>query len=364
MCGTGEALVAAAARTAARDYRSLAGPHEVVPGPVLLNQHLRARRHAELERLAVGAVLERALAVAAAPCFEVRAAPIALEIAQRVVTNEHDVAAATTVAAVRTALGDVRFAAEAEAPVAPAARADEDSRSILHAVKHGGPRFPDHRRLERDRRRDRQASRRGRIQARARGALGRPPARARERVGGEERALALECDVAEWDQQRAMVERTLERFGGLDVAFANAGFGAKRGFLQETPEHWRSMVLTNVYGAALTIRATLPHLREAKGHLLLTGSVAGRRALPGSLYSSTKWAVTGMGESVRQELNGTGARVTVIEPGMVDTPFFDSGAAPGALTADDVARTVMFAVSQPPHVDVNEILVRPTAQDN
>jgi NADP-dependent 3-hydroxy acid dehydrogenase YdfG len=69
-----------------------------------------------------------------------------------------------------------------------------------------------------------------------------------------------------------------------------------------------------------------------------------------------------MGESARQELNDSGVRVTVIEPGMVDTPFFDKGAAPGALQPDDVARIVMFAVSQPAHVDVNEILVRPTAQ--
>jgi NADP-dependent 3-hydroxy acid dehydrogenase YdfG len=181
-------------------------------------------------------------------------------------------------------------------------------------------------------------------------------------LGGEDRALAVECDVTEWDQQQAMVSETLERFGRLDVAFANAGFGAKRGFLEESPEHWRAMVLTNVYGAALTIRATLPALKEARGHLLLTGSVAGRRALPGSLYSATKWAVTAMGEAARQELNGTGVRVTLIEPGMVDTPFFSSGAGPDALKPEDVARAVMFAVSQPPHVDVNEILVRPTAQ--
>ncbi len=181
-------------------------------------------------------------------------------------------------------------------------------------------------------------------------------------LGGDQRALVCECDVTEWDQQQAVVAAALEHFGRLDVAFANAGFGAKRGFLEETPEHWRSMVLTNVYGAALTIRATMPALKESKGHLLLTGSVAGRRALPGSLYSATKWAVTGMGESARQELGDTGVRVTVIEPGMVDTPFFSSGAGPGSLSADDVARAVMFAVSQPPHVDVNEILVRPTAQ--
>jgi NADP-dependent 3-hydroxy acid dehydrogenase YdfG len=156
----------------------------------------------------------------------------------------------------------------------------------------------------------------------------------------------------------------LDRFGRIDVAFANAGFGAARGFLEESPEHWRSMVLTNVYGAALTIRATLPALKETRGHLVLTGSVAGRRALPGSLYSATKWAVTAMGESARQELNDTGVRVTVIEPGMVDTPFFSRGAGEGALKADDVARAVMFALEQPEHVDVNEILIRPTAQPN
>ncbi len=184
-----------------------------------------------------------------------------------------------------------------------------------------------------------------------------------EELGGPERAVALRCDVTEWADQQAMVEQALARFGRLDVAFANAGFGAARGFLKETPEHWRSMVLTNVYGAALTIRATLPPLKDSRGHLVLTGSVAGRRALSGSLYSATKWAVTAMGEAARQELNDTGVRVTLIEPGMVDTPFFENRPSE-ALEPEDVARTVMFAVAQPPHVDVNEILVRPTAQPN
>jgi NADP-dependent 3-hydroxy acid dehydrogenase YdfG len=183
-----------------------------------------------------------------------------------------------------------------------------------------------------------------------------------QELGGPERALAIECDVTESEQQGALVDETLERFGRLDVAFANAGFGAARGFLNESPEQWRSMVLTNVYGAALTIRATMLALIEARGHLLLTGSVAGRRALPGSLYSATKWAVTAMGEAARQELNGTGVRVTLIEPGVVDTPFFERRPTE-SLAADDIARAVMFAVSQPPHVDVNEILVRPTAQE-
>jgi NADP-dependent 3-hydroxy acid dehydrogenase YdfG len=179
---------------------------------------------------------------------------------------------------------------------------------------------------------------------------------------GDERVLPVSCDVTDWSAQEAMVAAALDRFGRLDVAFANAGFGASRGFLGDTPEHWREMVLTNVLGAAYTVRATLPALEETKGHVLLTGSVAGRRAIKGSLYSSTKWAISGMGESLRQDVNGTGIRVTVIEPGQVDTPFFDNPGE-GRLEADDVARAVMYAVSQPPHVDVNEILVRPTAQE-
>ncbi|MGL6278991.1 MAG: SDR family oxidoreductase [Gaiella sp.] len=176
-------------------------------------------------------------------------------------------------------------------------------------------------------------------------------------------AIAVRCDVTEWDAQRAAVATTLERFGRLDAAWANAGFGGERSFLASTPEHWRAMVLTNVYGAALTIRATLPALIEQRGHLILTGSVAGRRPIVGSLYSATKHAVHAMAESLRQEVNGTGVRVTVIAPGMVDTPFFTRVPLEEPLVAGDVARAVLFAVSQPPQVDVNEILVRPTAQE-
>jgi NADP-dependent 3-hydroxy acid dehydrogenase YdfG len=180
-------------------------------------------------------------------------------------------------------------------------------------------------------------------------------------LGGPDRALAVRTDVARWEDNEAMVAAALERFGRLDVAFANAGFGAKRGWLEETPEHWHAMVNTNVLGAAYTVRAALPALRESRGHVLLTGSVAGRRVLPGSLYSCTKWAVNAMGEAIRQDVDGSGIRVTVIAPGAVDTPFFDNPG-DGRLQADDVARAVMYAVAQPPHVDVNEILVRPTAQ--
>jgi len=179
---------------------------------------------------------------------------------------------------------------------------------------------------------------------------------------GEESAFAHPCDVTEWSDQEGFVAATLERFGGLGAVFANAGFGAKRGFLEESPEQWRSMVLTNVLGVAYTFRATLPHFKQQdRGHFVITSSVAGRRALPGSLYSATKHAVTAMGEALRQEVADTAIKMTLIEPGMVDTAFFDSPVS-GGLEADDIARAVMYALDEPPHVDVNEILIRPINQ--
>jgi NADP-dependent 3-hydroxy acid dehydrogenase YdfG len=186
-------------------------------------------------------------------------------------------------------------------------------------------------------------------------------------LGGPDNAVAVRCDVAEWEQVEAVASAAVDAFGGIDAVFANAGFGASRGFLEESPEHWRSMVLTNVLGPALMIRATLPHLLDkGDGHFLVTSSIAGRRALPGSLYSATKFAATAIGEALRAELRSLGdgnrIRVTLIEPGMVDTPFFDNRPGDSALGDDDIARAVRFALEQPDSVDVNEILIRPISQ--
>jgi NADP-dependent 3-hydroxy acid dehydrogenase YdfG len=183
-------------------------------------------------------------------------------------------------------------------------------------------------------------------------------------LGGEERALAVRCDVMEWEDNERLAQSALDAYGRIDAVFANAGYGGARGWLKSTPEDWRDMLLTNVLGAAYSVRAALPALKESRGHVVLTSSVAGRRALPGSFYSVTKHAVTAMGEALRQDLrqDDSGVRVTLIEPGMVDTPFFDSPPEMEALQADDIARAVMFALNQPAHVDVNEILIRPTAQ--
>ncbi|KGE79342.1 SDR family oxidoreductase [Halomonas salina] len=191
-------------------------------------------------------------------------------------------------------------------------------------------------------------------------------ARSRERLEplkqelGPENVLSVALDVTDMAAQQAMVEQILERFGRLDAVFANAGRGGSPGgFSGADHEAWREMLLTNVYGLGLTVQATLPALRRTRGHMLLTGSAAGRTTIPGSMYGATKWAVTGLGYNLREELRGSGIRVTLIEPGMVDTPFFDEPPE-HALAARDIAAAALYALGQPAHVDVNEILVRPT----
>jgi NADP-dependent 3-hydroxy acid dehydrogenase YdfG len=178
-----------------------------------------------------------------------------------------------------------------------------------------------------------------------------------DELGGAERAIGVVADVRTWEGNAAMVAQATERFGRLDVAFANAGIHGAPGWEADTPEQWQDMVLTNVLGPAYTIRAAIPALRAARGHVVVTSSAAGRRVLP-SLYSVTRWATAAMGEAVRQDLQGTGIRVTVLEPGGVNTPLWDHHNA-GRLEPDDIARAVLFATSQPRHVDVNEVLVRP-----
>jgi NADP-dependent 3-hydroxy acid dehydrogenase YdfG len=180
-----------------------------------------------------------------------------------------------------------------------------------------------------------------------------------DEVGG----LAVATDVTDYAQVERLVARTIDAYGRIDVVFANAGVGFPRGFTEGDPEQAKEVVVINVYGIYATIRATANALKDSKGHLVITSSIAGRRALKGSLYSATKFAVTGMAEAARQDFNGTGVRTTLISPGMVETPGF-SHDLDETLTAEDIARAIMFAVAQPPHMDVNEIMMRPTAQDS
>lgn len=181
-----------------------------------------------------------------------------------------------------------------------------------------------------------------------------------------ERVDGRRADASDWAETEAAVAAALERLGRLDVVVANAGTGAAGDLAAGSPDEWRQMVLTNVLGVALTVKATLPALTETRGRIVLIGSVTGRKHAPGSLYGATKWAITGLAESLRLQVREAGVGVTVVEPGVVASEFWGEAAAPlpleQALTPDDVAAAVLYAVEQPERVDVNEILLRPRGQ--
>lgn len=177
-----------------------------------------------------------------------------------------------------------------------------------------------------------------------------------------EQVLALAGDAADGATVQQWVRSALDRFGRLDAAVANAGF-ATTGWLSEDKESaWREMILTNCLGPALLIHHSRPHLVSASGRIILVGSVAGLVPTPGNLYGATKYAITGLAENTRRALTGDNVGVTLIAPGRIETPFWDDiGGRPEAemLRPDDVARSIEWALQQPPEVDVNTITVRP-----
>ena len=173
-------------------------------------------------------------------------------------------------------------------------------------------------------------------------------------------ALALPCDITERDQLSEAVAKTVERFGGLDAVFANAGKGSSSpGIEQGDPDDWHAMIHLNVLAVLTTAHATLPHLRKTKGHFVVTGSKAGRDHMKGSVYGATKWFVQGLAGNLAEEMREWGGRCTLITPGMVDTPFFDEPK-PDKIQPDDVANAVVFALSQPRSADVREIHIMPS----
>ena len=176
---------------------------------------------------------------------------------------------------------------------------------------------------------------------------------------GEERACAIACDVTDPDAQQSMFEGALQRLGSIDVVFANAGLGATAvGTEDGNIDNFREMIMVNNFAVTLTCKFAIPHLRASKGHLVLTGSQAGHVALAGSVYSATKWFIRGYAKNLSNEVGEYGVRVTSIDPGMVDTAFFDS-AKPDALRPEDIARSFLYAIEMPPHARVAEIEINP-----
>jgi NADP-dependent 3-hydroxy acid dehydrogenase YdfG len=175
---------------------------------------------------------------------------------------------------------------------------------------------------------------------------------------GAETAIALPCDVTrEGDIAQAL--KKAAAFGRLEAIFANAGLGSTApGIEGGELDNWRQMVDVNIWGVMTSVHHALPLLRETKGHVILTGSNAGRRAIQGSIYGATKWFVHGFYENLAPEMAAWGGRCTLLAPGMVDTPFFDSPK-PNALAPMDVARAVVFALDQPKGVNIGELQVTP-----
>lgn len=176
-------------------------------------------------------------------------------------------------------------------------------------------------------------------------------------------AVGVLADASEWEDNERAVTAHVAHHGGLDVAVANAGFTASGDLGNGDPDEWRSMVLTNVLGPALLVRACLPHLTAPGGQIVLVGSVAGRIIRPGSLYGATKAAVAALAENLRPQLTTSGIKVALVEPGITATPFWGEKGAPSfALESAAVAETIGWIVQQPIGVDINELLVRPVGQ--
>jgi clavulanate-9-aldehyde reducatase len=198
-----------------------------------------------------------------------------------------------------------------------------------------------------------------------------------ELLGLGARALVLGLDVADEAACRAAVARTVAELGGLDILVNNAGVMLLGTVEGADAEDWRRMMGTNVLGLMYLTQAALPHLLQRRGVLVQMSSTAGRTARAGvAAYNASKWAVNAFSEGLRQEVTARGVRVVVIEPGIVATELREhitqpaareriqaSAAAIRQLQPEDIAAAVVYAATQPEHVAVNEILVRPTDQE-
>ncbi|MEM1129848.1 MAG: SDR family oxidoreductase [Pseudomonadota bacterium] len=181
-----------------------------------------------------------------------------------------------------------------------------------------------------------------------------------DELGGVSTALPLPGDASDLSQQNRAMDEAARSFGGIDAVFANAGMGVDApGVENGDPEEWDRLIRINIMGVLWSAKAALPHLKRSGGHLLLTGSAAGRVHIRGSVYGATKWFVHGLAGNLAEEMREWGGRCTLVAPGMVDTPFFETPK-PTKLQPDDIAEAVVFALSQPKRADVREIFVMPT----
>jgi 3-hydroxy acid dehydrogenase / malonic semialdehyde reductase len=199
-------------------------------------------------------------------------------------------------------------------------------------------------------------------------------ARRADRLEGD---LALELDVTDRASCEAFVDRAVQELGGLDVLVNAAGLALGRDpFDASTDEDEEVVLHTNVDGLIRMTRLCLPHLRDG-GHIVNMGSIAGRQAYENAaLYVASKFAVRGFTYALREDLLGRPIRITTVDPGLVETDFSlvrfrgDADKAQAvytgveAMTPDDVAECIVFALTRPPHVNVDELVVKALAQSS
>ncbi len=204
-----------------------------------------------------------------------------------------------------------------------------------------------------------------------------------ERLGNDTQVLVVETDITDQAAARGMVAATVTEFGRLDIVINNAGLMLLGPIVDAPVEEWQQMVEINLLGLLYTTHAALPHLLEAAerdprrvADLVNVSSVAGRFARQGSgVYNATKFGVGAFSESLRQEVTTRHVRVSLIEPGATATelashnrPEVLEGMASTfgsitLMTAEDIAEAIVFTVTRPRHVAVNEVLIRPTEQE-
>jgi NADP-dependent 3-hydroxy acid dehydrogenase YdfG len=177
---------------------------------------------------------------------------------------------------------------------------------------------------------------------------------------GKDKVLAVTADVSNLDEISNVINKAKEKFGRVDVVFANAGMGASTpGIENGNPDEWKTMLDVNINALLYTAKASLPALKETQGHFIVTSSIAGKISLKGSVYGASKWFAYGFAQNLAIEMAEWKGRCTTICPGMVNTPFFDE-AKPDKLDPTDVAGAVVYAISANPRCDVREITLMPT----
>ena len=200
---------------------------------------------------------------------------------------------------------------------------------------------------------------------------------AQELIDKGGKALAMATDVTRHDDVKALVDAAVQTFGRVDVMLNNAGLMPHSPLERLKIDDWNQTIDVNIKGVLYGIAAALPHMKQQKsGQIINVASVAARIERPGSaVYAATKSAVLMISEGLRQEVKPYGLRTTILSPGAVATELPNSITEPDiagfiskfyeeiAIPAESFARAVAFAISQPPEVDVNEILFRPTRQE-